>query len=204
LVWVGRSWSTTTATDDAGNVTTLVADLAGQTVTSSDPNAGSTNFGYDPNGNITSTTDASGVKVNTGYDVLNRPIGRWAGIATSYATSANADRLALSPHFRSPSTTRRREALRSAELEVVRSSLIPDIVDEVIFRVLLAIDQGDLEVFVRSPQSGEHLSLVEAGFQELAGEFIGDDDGWRQQYCAEPWNSFGSLGHGPSDEEDLR
>jgi len=110
----------------------------------------------------------------------------------------------LSPHFRSPSTTRRREALRSAELEVVRSSLIPDIVDEVIFRVLLAIDQGDLEVFVRSPQSGEHLSLVEAGFQELAGEFIGDDDGWRQQYCAEPWNSFGSLGHGPSDEEDLR
>jgi len=48
-------WSSTTATDDAGNVTTVVADLAGRTDSSSDPNAGQSVFTYDPNGNVTST-----------------------------------------------------------------------------------------------------------------------------------------------------
>jgi RHS repeat-associated protein len=70
---------TTTITDDAGNATIAVADLAGRTATSTDPNAGQSTFTYDPNGNITRTVDAVGNIVNTGYDALNRPTGRVAG-----------------------------------------------------------------------------------------------------------------------------
>ena len=87
-------WLTTTVTDDAGNVTEVVTDLAGRTATSDDPNAGQSEFTYDANGNITKTEDTVGNVVNTEYDVLNRPTGRWSGGATSFAAADAADRLA--------------------------------------------------------------------------------------------------------------
>ncbi len=67
-------WLTTTMTDDADNVTTTVADLAGRTYRSEEPNAGVSWFAYDANGNVTATKDAthtSGASavINTTYDV---------------------------------------------------------------------------------------------------------------------------------------
>ncbi len=40
------------------------------------PESGTINYGYDPNGNLTSKTDARGVKTDYVYDALNRVTNR--------------------------------------------------------------------------------------------------------------------------------
>jgi RHS repeat-associated protein len=84
---------TTTMTDDALNQTVVVADLSGRTVSSADPNAGTSTFVYDLAGNVTRTVDAVGNQVNTEYDAINRPTGRWAGNAADFVSATAADRL---------------------------------------------------------------------------------------------------------------
>ncbi|CAB4924327.1 unannotated protein [freshwater metagenome] len=87
-------WLTTVVTDDGLNSTSTVSDLAGRTISGSDPDAGASQFSYDGNGNVTRTVDAAGNTINTGYDALNRPVGRWAGTASTLSAATATDRLA--------------------------------------------------------------------------------------------------------------
>lgn len=82
-----------------------------------------------------------------------------------------------------------RAALAGAEVESVRRSLIPDVVDSTIFALLNAIENDDLELFIRNPDSGAFLSLSDVGRWEMAGDYIGDD-GWREAYSSHPVNFF--------------
>jgi acyl-CoA reductase-like NAD-dependent aldehyde dehydrogenase len=67
--------------------------------------------------------------------------------------------------------------------EATASVMIPDCVDETIYNLLRAIDEGALQVrFVAS--SGEVVDLSEEGKSELAGWFMGSE-GWRRQFSQE-------------------
>jgi hypothetical protein len=65
--------------------------------------------------------------------------------------------------------------------EAVRA-LIPEIVDEVLFEFLNALDQGDMELFWRR-DDGSQVDLYDLGKSEMAGWFLAHD-GWRARYSA--------------------
>ena len=70
--------------------------------------------------------------------------------------------------------------------EDILNVLVPDIVDDTIFYLLDAIDNGTLELFVRHVD-GELVPLSHEGRREMAGWFIGHD-GWRAKYSQERFN----------------
>ena len=59
-------------------------------------------------------------------------------------------------------------------------TVIPDVVDEVIFHVLQAIDEGGLRLSFTA-SNGKVVDLTEEGLSELAGWYMGSD-GWRAMY----------------------
>jgi hypothetical protein len=78
----------------------------------------------------------------------------------------------LRPNGRSPSAKRWREAARDGTPDRVATVAIPDIVDDTIFCLIQAIDQGVLNVsFVAS--DGEVVDLVSEGLGELSGWYMG-------------------------------
>jgi hypothetical protein len=66
------------------------------------------------------------------------------------------------------------------DLDSIAKVLIPDIVDETIFQLLHAIDQGLLPLAV-TDTTGKVSNLAKEGFGELAGWYMGSK-GWRAQY----------------------
>jgi hypothetical protein len=66
--------------------------------------------------------------------------------------------------------------------EAVRA-LIPEIVDATLFRLLTAIDQGDLPLALLG-EDGSCTDLDEIGGGEMAGWFMAGD-GWRAQYSSQ-------------------
>lgn len=62
-------------------------------------------------------------------------------------------------------------------------SVVPDVVDETVFCVLQAIDEGSLRLkFVSS--SGREVDLAEEGHGELSGWYMGSG-GWRAMFSEE-------------------
>jgi hypothetical protein len=61
--------------------------------------------------------------------------------------------------------------------------LIPDIVDDTIFYLLQAIDQGSLRL-AYTASNGKVVDLTDQGLGELSGWFAGSD-GWREMYSKE-------------------
>jgi hypothetical protein len=66
--------------------------------------------------------------------------------------------------------------------EAVRA-LIPEIVDAVLFRLLNALDQGDLPLAWQA-EDGSFADLYTLGTSEMAGWFMAGD-GWRAQYSSQ-------------------
>jgi hypothetical protein len=62
-------------------------------------------------------------------------------------------------------------------------ALVPEIVDAVLFRLLTALDQGDLPLAWQR-EDGSWADLYEIGGAELAGWFIAGD-GWRARYSSQ-------------------
>jgi hypothetical protein len=84
---------------------------------------------------------------------------------------------ASQPHAQHKVARRWKDAgVTSKMLEV----LIPDIVDDALFHLLDAIDNGGLALFIRT-SDGELRPLEEEGKGEMAGWFMGHD-GWRARY----------------------
>jgi hypothetical protein len=61
--------------------------------------------------------------------------------------------------------------------------LIPDVVDDTIFYLLQAIDDGSLRL-AYTASNGTTVDLTQQGLSELAGWFAGSD-GWREMYSKE-------------------
>jgi hypothetical protein len=75
-------------------------------------------------------------------------------------------------------------ASRHGDVKAISKILIPDIVDDTIFHLLHAIDQGLLELTFKAP-NGKVVKLSEDGLGELAGWYMGSSDGWRGVYSKE-------------------
>lgn len=95
------------------------------------------------------------------------------------AAIRNCDAL-LQPQAGSP-VARRWKGLAAGPSDI--RTVIPDAVDEAVFGVLQAIDQGVLRLkYVSS--SGRDVDLTEEGQGELSGWYMGSG-GWRAMYSGE-------------------
>jgi hypothetical protein len=74
-------------------------------------------------------------------------------------------------------------ALKNATAREALTTLLPDIVDETIFALLDAIDNGVLRLTYAS-SAGDSIDLTDSALGEMAGWFMGND-GWRNHYCQE-------------------
>jgi hypothetical protein len=82
-----------------------------------------------------------------------------------------------------PVTNRWRETARDGNLESIATVLVPDIVDDTIFHLLLAIDEGHLKLSFTAA-NGRKVELPKDGLGELAGWYMGRG-GWRALYSEE-------------------
>jgi hypothetical protein len=114
--------------------------------------------------------------------MLNPEIEEFARILVHQIRDAavrNCDSL-LRPDARSPVAMRWRDADRRGTLP---QAMIPDAIDETVFCLLQAIDQGILRVkFVTN--TGKEVDLTQEGLGELSGWYMGSG-GWRAMYSQE-------------------
>jgi hypothetical protein len=85
-----------------------------------------------------------------------------------------------------PVANRWRDVFRDGNLEKAADALIPDVVDDTIFYLLRAIDQGLLQLTFTA-SNGESTSLSRDGMGELGGWYMGSP-GWREMYSEERFN----------------
>ena len=77
-----------------------------------------------------------------------------------------------------------KKAATSGSPDVLAKTLIPDVVDDTIFYLLHAIDDGLLKLSFTA-SNGKTIDLSAEGLSEMAGEYMGSDDGWRAKYAKE-------------------
>jgi hypothetical protein len=66
--------------------------------------------------------------------------------------------------------------------------LIPDIVDQVLFRLLNGLDQGDIPLAWQR-EDGSYVDLYDLGRSEMAGWLLSRDAaGWRPQHSRQRWS----------------
>jgi hypothetical protein len=87
-----------------------------------------------------------------------------------------------------PILKRWRESAQDGDLESIAGVLIPDIVDDAMFYLLRAVDQGILPLCY-SASNGKHVDLSEEGLGELGGWFMGSP-GWRAMFATERFNDY--------------
>ncbi len=96
----------------------------------------------------------------------------------------------LRPRAGSP-VARRWKSLAAPSADLL--TVIPDAVDEAVFGLLQAIDQGHLRLKYVSG-SGREIDLTEEGRGELSGWYMGSG-GWRAMYASERFvDDFSDLG----------
>ena len=76
-----------------------------------------------------------------------------------------------------------KEAAASGSPEAFAKVLIPDIVDDTMFYLLHAIDDGLLKLSFTA-SNGRTVDLSTEGISELAGWYMGSDE-WRAKYAKE-------------------
>jgi hypothetical protein len=97
--------------------------------------------------------------------------------------------LELRGQTRSPMSGRWREAANRLTASTFAELIIPDIVDETVANLLLAIDQGILPLSLKG-SDGHVVDLVAQGQSELCGQYLGGLS-WRESYSRERYvNDF--------------
>ena len=97
-----------------------------------------------------------------------------------------------SPEVNHVVAKRWKQAGRDGNLESLASVLIPDIVDDTVFYLLNAIDQGLLQLSFTA-SNGKIVNLPADGLSELAGWYMGSG-GWRAMYSQERYvDDFSDL-----------
>ncbi len=94
---------------------------------------------------------------------------------------ANCDALSLA-HAKSPAALRMKKIASQSVIEAI----VPDIVDQTLFALLDAIDQGLIPLSYRSP-NGSLVDLTAEGKGELGGWYMGSG-GWRAEYSSARFN----------------
>jgi hypothetical protein len=89
----------------------------------------------------------------------------------------------LLPIAKSPVAKRWREVATTKNFEKIAKVMIPDIVDDTLFYLLHAIDEGSLKLSFISSDS-EKIDLEKEGRSELAGWYMGSG-GWRSKFSKE-------------------
>ncbi len=103
----------------------------------------------------------------------------------------------LRPTVEAPVAKRWRAAARGETAAGFARVMIPDIVDDTIFHLLQAIDEGGLGLAFRS-SNGTVVDLTAEGRGELSGWYMGSG-GWRAMYSSERLvDDFSDLRQGDS------
>ena len=109
--------------------------------------------------------------------------------------------VALRPNAAGPVFKRWKEAAHKGNLESIVGIVVPDAVDDTVFHLLDAIDNGLLNLSFTA-SNGKKVDLSTDGLGELAGWYIGTG-GWRALYSQERFiDDFADLVgfFGPSKE----
>ncbi|MEX2115123.1 MAG: hypothetical protein WD845_18160 [Pirellulales bacterium] len=102
--------------------------------------------------------------------------------------------MTLRPMVNAPVAKRWKKAASEMAPEDFARVLIPDIVDDTVFHLLRAIDEGSLQL-AYTASNGTVVDLTAEGLGELAGWYMGSD-GWRAMYSNERFvDDFSDL-HG--------
>jgi len=89
----------------------------------------------------------------------------------------------MNPDAGSPVAKRWREVAAAGNVEALLKTVIPDIVDDTVFYLLQAIDEGLVTLsFIAS--NGKVVNLSKEGLGELSGWYMGSD-GWRATHSKE-------------------
>ena len=91
------------------------------------------------------------------------------------------------PDCNSVDAKRWREKMQFGSIDALLDEIIPDCVDDTLFCLLNAVDQGLLQISFRS-SSGKMIDLVEGGESEMGGWYMGGVDGWRARFSKERFN----------------
>jgi len=94
----------------------------------------------------------------------------------------------LTPGTRSPIGKYWQAALEGKNSRAIGNVIIPDCVDEAIFCLLNAIDDGGLKL-IYVDGSGNSVNLLESGLGELAGWYVGTDS-WRHKFSSQRINEY--------------
>ncbi len=86
----------------------------------------------------------------------------------------------LDPSAKGPSAKGLQRVMDNGTPAEFAAALIPDTVDEAVFYLLDAIDNGLKLSFTAS--NGKTIDLCAEGHSELAGDYLGGADGWRRLY----------------------
>lgn len=86
-----------------------------------------------------------------------------------------------------PQGERWRGAVAGSDAEMLRG-LLPDVVDQVLFELLYAVDAGELPLAWQDSQ-GEFRLLRDLGQGEMAGWLAGSP-GWRGRFSSERFNDY--------------
>jgi hypothetical protein len=81
-----------------------------------------------------------------------------------------------------------RDLLADSRTRAAVQELIPDIVDQVLFQLLHALDQGDTPLAWQRPD-GSYVDLYDLGRSEMAGWLVARDaEGWRARHSSQRWS----------------
>jgi len=94
----------------------------------------------------------------------------------------------LKPGSRSPIGRHWQAALDGYDPMAIADMLIADCVDEALFCLLNAIDEGGLRLTYVSPD-GQSVDLCEGGRGELAGWYMGAEN-WRDKFSDQRLNDY--------------
>jgi len=88
-------------------------------------------------------------------------------------------------NLNSPIAKRWRDAKNNGDIENLEEMIISDCVDDTIFYLFQAIDQGILNLSFNAP-NGKGVNLSMDGLGELSGWYMGE---WRSKYSSERYSN---------------
>jgi hypothetical protein len=94
----------------------------------------------------------------------------------------------LNPTAKDPISKKWNKLISEGDIARLLDVIIPDCIDETIFFLLNAIDDGGLELTYDAP-NGQKVDLTQKGLGELAGWYVGSES-WRHQYSKEKVNNY--------------
>jgi hypothetical protein len=97
-------------------------------------------------------------------------------------------RTRLTPDTRSPIGKHWVSVVSAGNLEQIGDAIIPDCIDESIFCLLNAIDEGGLRLTFTEPDD-QKVDLSVDGLGELAGWYMGGES-WRERFSQERINNY--------------